>query len=85
MYPAFIQFQYGLLSSLWGKHTAGGIGYGGGGGLMMSEDRKCPKCGADLRLVEDNSRISVGGVPDTSVVLLWKCPNPKCEYAERAD
>jgi hypothetical protein len=51
----------------------------------MSDDRKCPKCGEDLRLIEDNNRTSVGGVPDTSVVLLWKCPNPKCEYAEAAD
>jgi hypothetical protein len=39
----------------------------------MSEDRKCPKCGTDLRLVEDNSRTSIGGMPDTSVALLWKC------------
>jgi uncharacterized protein with PIN domain len=51
----------------------------------MNEDRKCPKCKTDLRLVEDDNRTSVGGVPDTSAVLLWKCPNPKCEYAERAD
>jgi hypothetical protein len=27
----------------------------------MSEDRKCPKCGTDLRLVEDKNRTSVGG------------------------
>jgi predicted RNA-binding Zn-ribbon protein involved in translation (DUF1610 family) len=47
----------------------------------MSEDRKCPKCGEDLRLVEDNNRTSVGGVLDTSVVLLWKCP--KCEVRIR--
>jgi hypothetical protein len=33
----------------------------------MSEDRKCTKCGTDLRLVEDNNRASVGGVPDTAV------------------
>lgn len=52
---------------------------------MMNEDRKCPKCGEDLRLFEDTNRTSVGGVPDTSVVLLWKCSNPKCEYAEHAD
>jgi uncharacterized protein with PIN domain len=51
----------------------------------MSEDRKCPKCGTDLKLVEDNNRTCVGGVPDTSVVLLWKCPRPKREYGEPAD
>jgi ribosomal protein S27AE len=49
----------------------------------MSELHKCPKCGEDLRLFEDTNRTSVGGVPDTSVVMLWKCP--KCEYVEAAD
>jgi hypothetical protein len=39
--------------------------------------------GDGLRLVEDKNRTSVGGVPDASAVLLWKCP--KCEYAKRAD
>jgi len=51
----------------------------------MSENRKCPKCGTDLRLVKDNNRTSAGGALDTSAVLLWKCINPKCEYSERAD
>lgn len=49
----------------------------------MNEDRKCPKCGADLKLMEDMNRTSAAGVPNTSTVLLWKCS--KCEYSKRAD
>ncbi len=47
----------------------------------MKAHRKCPRCEADLVLVEDENRTSVGQVEDRHTVKVWKCV--VCGYSQR--